>query len=351
MIKRRKTRKIMVGNVAVGGGAPVSVQSMTTTDTRNVSQTVDQIDELTGAGCEIVRVTVKDLESAKALKYIKREIEIPLVADIHFDHRVALESARYADCVRLNPGNIYKPEEVKKVIRACKERGISIRIGANSGSIRRGAKKIKGLTGVSADMVSGVLDYLKIFQKEKFHDIKISLKASNIFDTVMSYRALAKECDYPFHLGITASGLPFAGTIKSAIGVGALLLDGIGDTIRVSLTADPVEEIKVGREILKSLGLRNFGPVIVSCPTCGRAEIDLITLAERIQEKVKDFGRPVEIAVMGCVVNGPGEAKDADIGIAGGKGVGIIFRKGRVIKKVEEKKLLEEFMKELEKMS
>ncbi len=353
MIKRRRTRQIKIGNVAIGGGAPVSIQSMTTTDTRDVDATVDQIAELAAAGCEIVRVTVKDMESAKCLKDIRRGIAAPLVADIHFDYRVALESAKHADCIRLNPGNISKPEQVRQVIAACKDRGIPIRVGANSGSIQRGrgkAAKIKGVSGLSADMIAGVLDYLKIFEKEKFYDIKISLKAAHIYETVMAYRALARECDYPFHLGITASGLPFAGTIKSSIGIGALLLDGIGDTFRVSLTADPVEEVRVGREIVKSLGLRNFGPVIMSCPTCGRAEIDIITLTERIEARVKDFPKPLDIAVMGCVVNGPGEAAGADIGIAGGKGVGVIFRKGKIVKTVKEKQLLSEFMKELEKL-
>ncbi|MDP8262663.1 MAG: flavodoxin-dependent (E)-4-hydroxy-3-methylbut-2-enyl-diphosphate synthase [Candidatus Ancaeobacter aquaticus] len=349
-MKRRKTKKIMVGKVPIGGSAPISIQSMTTTDTKDVRKTVAQIKLLERQGCEIVRVTVKDKESARALEAIQKGITIPLVADIHFDWRLAIEAAKYADCVRLNPGNIYKREQVVSVIKTCKARGIPIRIGANSGSVKKNSKRIAGLSKGASDLVNSVLSYLKIFEKERFKNIKISLKASNVRDIVMAYRVLAKKCDYPFHVGVTASGLPFAGTIKSSIGIGALLVDGIGDTVRVSLTSDPINEVKVAKEILKCLNLREFGPTLIACPTCGRSEVNLIELAKKIDKVMASYTRPIEVAVMGCVVNGPGEAREADIGIAGGKGVGVIFRKGKVVKKVKEKDLVPEFIKELERL-
>jgi len=340
----------MVGKVPIGGSAPISIQSMTTTDTKDVRKTVAQIKLLERQGCEIVRVTVKDKESARALEAIQKGITIPLVADIHFDWRLAIEAAKYADCVRLNPGNIYKREQVVSVIKTCKARGIPIRIGANSGSVKKNSKRIAGLSKGASDLVNSVLSYLKIFEKERFKNIKISLKASNVRDIVMAYRVLAKKCDYPFHVGVTASGLPFAGTIKSSIGIGALLVDGIGDTVRVSLTSDPINEVKVAKEILKCLNLREFGPTLIACPTCGRSEVNLIELAKKIDKVMASYTRPIEVAVMGCVVNGPGEAREADIGIAGGKGVGVIFRKGKVVKKVKEKDLVPEFIKELERL-
>ena len=349
-MKRRKTKKIMVGKVPIGGSAPISIQSMTTTDTKDVRKTVAQIKLLERQGCEIVRVTVKDKESARALEAIQKGITIPLVADIHFDWRLAIEAAKYADCVRLNPGNIYKREQVVSVIKTCKARGIPIRIGANSGSVKKNSKRIAGLSKGASDLVNSVLSYLKIFEKERFKNIKISLKASNVRDIVMAYRVLAKKCDYPFHVGVTASGLPFAGTIKSSIGIGALLVDGIGDTVRVSLTSDPINEVKVAKEILKCLNLREFGPTLIACPTCGRSEVNLIELAKKIDKVMASYTRPIEVAVMGCVVNGPGEAREADIGIAGGKGVGVIFRKGKVVKKVKEKHLVPEFIKESERL-
>jgi len=367
MIQRRRCRQVKVGNVAVGGRAPISIQSMAKTDTSKVQTTVSEIGRLESAGCEIVRVAVPDYDSAKAIGKIKEAIRIPLVADIHFNYRLALAAiANGADAVRLNPGNIKKGKEVEEVARCAKEHDIPIRVGVNSGSLNVSWVRGHGLraktnhdtpTTLPELMVQSALDYIKIFEGMDFYDIIISLKASDVLTTIEAYRLMAKRCDYPFHLGVTATGLPHSGLVKSAIGVGSLLVEGIGDTIRVSLTGDPVEEVKVAREILGSLGLRRFGPEVISCPGCGRCEIDLVKLVKEVERRLNSpqssvhSTQPLKVAVMGCVVNGPGEAKDADVGIAGGRGVGIIFRSGKKIRKVKEKNLVDELLSELKAQS
>ncbi len=331
MIKRRKTRQIKIGNVKVGGTAPISIQSMTKTPTDNVGATVKQIKKLEAAGCEIVRLAVKNENSAKAISKIKAKTKIPLVADVHFNYKLALESIKQgADAIRLNPGNIKNKTHIKEILKLAKSKKIPIRIGVNSGSLSK--------PGI---MVKGVLDYLKLFASMHFRDIIISLKSSDVFETIEANKRIAAKCNYPIHLGVTASGLPQEGLIKSAIGMGSLLLGGIGDTIRVSLTADPTEEIKAAKAILKSLGLRRFGPEIIACPTCGRCQVDLIGIVKNLEKNIKSK-RPVRIAVMGCEVNGPGEAREADIGIAAGKNSGILFKKGKIVKKIKEKDFVKE---------
>lgn len=368
-MKRRRTHQTSIGRVKVGGGAAVSIQSMTKTDTRDVKATVKQIKELEKEGCEIIRVAIPGREAARAIPEIKRRIKIPLVADIHFDYRLALEAMENgADGIRINPGNIRDKKRIIQIVRKAREKEIPIRIGVNSGSLDR--KRYKG--PLAQAMVRSALDSIKIFEKEKFYDIIVSLKASDVLTTTEAYRLMAKRCDYPLHLGITATGLPPSGIIKSAIGIGSLLLKGIGDTIRVSLTGPPQEEIRVGYEILRALGLRK-GIEIIACPTCGRCEIDLIKIAQQVEKRLSRLQatsykpqakelkslkpeawslKPatLKVAIMGCVVNGPGEAREADIGIAGGKKIGIIFRKGRVIKKVKEKDLVKALLAEIENM-
>jgi len=347
---RRQSRKVMVGNVPIGGGSPITVQSMTNTDTRDVKATVGQIRRLERAGCEIVRVAVPDMEAAQALGRIRRSISIPLVADIHFDYILALKAIEMdVDKLRINPGNIGSERKVKAVVKAAKERGIPIRIGVNSGSLERDILRRYGHPTPEA-MVESAMRHVRILEESDFHDIVISLKASDVRTTVEAYKLIAERCDYPLHLGVTEAGTFFSGTVKSAIGIGALLLEGIGDTIRVSLTADPVEEIRVGYEILKSLGLRSRGPNFISCPTCGRCEIDLISIAEEVQRRLSHIEEPITIAIMGCVVNGPGEAKEADIGLAGGRGKGVIFKKGCPVKTVPEDQLVDELIREVEGM-
>ncbi len=350
-MKRRKTRQVSIGKVKVGGGAAVSVQSMTKTDTRDVKTTVKQIKKLEKEGCEIIRVAIPDREAVMAISKIRKRIKIPLIADIHFDYKLALEAIENgADAVRINPGNIRDKEKIIQIVRKAKEKEIPIRIGVNSGSLDR--KRYKG--SLARAMVRSASDSIKIFEKEKFYNIIVSLKASDVLTTIKAYRLMAKKCNYPFHLGITATGLPPLGIIKSAMGIGSLLLEGIGDTIRVSLTGPPQEEVRVGYEILKTLGLRK-GMEILACPTCGRCEIDLIKIAKRIERELNcsmfnvQCSMPLKVAIMGCVVNGPGEAREADIGIAGGKKIGIIFRKGRVIKKVREKDLVKALLREISK--
>ncbi len=345
---RKKTRVVKIGNVEIGGDNPIRVQSMCSTKTSDVKATINQIKELEKAGCEIIRVAVPDMESAKALKEIKENISIPLVADIHFDYRLALESVKYVDKLRLNPGNIGDKEQIKQVVDAAKARKIPIRIGINSGSLEKELVYKYGNTAKA--MVESALKHIKILEELDFFDIIIAVKASDIQRTVEAYRLLSEKVDYPLHVGVTEAGTSFSGMIKSAIGIGALLLDGIGDTIRVSLTSDVVEEVKAGYEILKALELRIESPIVVSCPTCGRTDIDLISLAKKVEERLKDIKKPIKVAVMGCSVNGPGEAKDADIGVCGGKGMGVIIKKGKVIKKVKEEELLEELMKEIKAM-
>lgn len=350
MINRINTRKVKVGSVFVGGDAPISVQSMTNTDTRNIKETISQINSLQKAGCEIVRCAVPDMEAAEALKHIIKEVTIPVVADIHFDYKLALTSI---DCgvsaLRINPGNIGSIERVKMVAERAKEKEIPIRIGVNSGSLDKELLNKYGKVCPEA-LVESALKHVKILENINFKDIVVSIKSSNVLDMIESYRLISEKSNYPLHLGVTEAGTPWRGTIKSSIGIGALLSEGIGDTIRVSLTGDPVEEVKVGIEILKALQIKKQGIEIISCPTCGRTEIGLINIANEVEEKIKDLDKDIKVAIMGCVVNGPGEAREADIGIAGGKGVGLIFKKGEMFKKVKEEDLVEELLKEINKM-
>jgi len=349
MTKRHKTRVVSIGSVKIGGNNPVAVQSMCNTDTRDAKATIAQILELEKCGCEYVRVTVPDIKAAEAIKEIKDGVHIPLVADIHFDYKLALEAIKNGiDKIRINPGNIGSDEKVEAVVAACKEKNIPIRIGVNVGSLEKNIEAKYGRTPKA--MVESAKHHIKILEKLDFHNIVISLKASDVPRTVEAYTMLAKEVDYPLHLGITEAGTPRSGTIKSAVGLGILLNDGIGDTLRVSLTADPTEEIRVGWEILKSLEQRKRGANFISCPTCGRTEIDLINLANRVEEKLSHIDKDITVAVMGCIVNGPGEAKEADIGIAGGKGRAVIFKKGQVLKTVLEKDLYDELINEINQL-
>lgn len=346
---RRKTRVIKIGDVSIGGEHPIVVQSMTNTDTRNVEATVRQIQQLETVGCEIVRVAVPDEEAAGAIAKIVPQINIPLIADIHFDYRLALKSiAAGAQGLRINPGNIGERKRVQEVVRQCQERGIPIRIGVNAGSLERSLLTKYGKASAPA-MVESALEHIKILEDMGFTDIKISMKSSSVLMTVNAYQMLSQQVDYPLHVGITEAGTLERGLLKSAVGLGLLLYQGIGDTIRVSLTADPVEEVWAAYEILRNLELRQRGVELISCPTCGRCEIDLINLAQSVEEKVKFIPEPIKIAVMGCVVNGPGEARDADIGVAGGRGVGLLFRNGEIIKKVPQIQLIDELMAEIYK--
>ena len=328
----------------MGGGALISVQSMTKTDTRNVSDTIKQIKRLQNAGCDIIRVAVPDMKAALALSKIKRAIQIPLVADVHFDYRLALKAIDSGvDKLRINPGNIGAEWKVKEIVKAAKDRKIPIRVGVNAGSLPRDLLAKYKKASPSA-LVEAALRQIRILEDLNFDDIVVSLKSFDVPTTVEAYQIISKKTNYPLHLGITEAGLPQSGSVRSALGIGILLASGIGDTIRVSLTGDPVEEVRVGYEILKSLNLREHGPIIVSCPTCGRCEIDLISMTKKVERKVRNIRAPLKIAVMGCVVNGPGEARDADLGIAGGKGYGLLFRKGKVVGKVKEKDLIKELM-------
>ena len=348
MNPRRISKAINIGNVTVGGGAPVVVQSMTKTDTRDVKATVRQIKELQECGCEIIRVAVPDAAAAKALVDIKKRIKIPLVADIHFDYRLALAAlAAGVDGLRLNPGNIGEPEKVRKVALAAKERGVPIRIGLNAGSL---PETDNPSLSVAARMVDAALGQVRLLESLDFDLIKVSLKAFDVPTTIEAYRSIAEKMPYPLHIGITEAGTPRTGIIRSAVGIGTLLWLGIGDTIRVSLTAPPREEVFAAYEILKSLDLRQRGPVLVSCPTCGRAEADVVKLAQEVEKRLLKIEKPIKVAVMGCVVNGPGEAKDADVGIACGRGKGVIFRKGEKVAVVAENSFLEALMREVESL-
>jgi (E)-4-hydroxy-3-methylbut-2-enyl-diphosphate synthase len=347
----RITRQITVGSVAVGGGAPVSVQSMCNTDTRDVASTLEQIGRLEEAGCEIVRCAVPDIEAAEVLRTIVAGCRLPVIADIHFDYRLALTSLESGVAgLRLNPGNIGERWKVEEVVRACAERSVPIRIGVNGGSLEKELLEKYGHPTPEA-MVESALGHIRILEDLGYREIKVSLKASDIRRTVEAYRLLARQVDYPLHIGITEAGTTWSGTIKSAIGLGVLLYEGLGDTLRVSLTGDPVDEVRVGWEILKSLELRERGPVFVSCPTCGRCQIDLIGVAEEVEARLKGLPKKITVAVMGCVVNGPGEAREADVGIAGGKGQGLLFRKGEVVRKVAQAELADALVEEAWKLA
>ena len=348
-MERRRTRPIQLGKVTVGGDAPITVQSMTKTDTRDVEATLLQIWALEAAGCDIVRVAVPVREAALTLGEIKRQIRIPLVADIHFNYKLALIALEQGvDGLRLNPGNIGGRQLVMEVVKVARERRIPIRIGVNAGSLEKDLLARYG--GPTAQgIVESALRHIQILEDCGYPEMKISLKASDPVMMIEAYRMLAGQVDYPFHLGVTEAGTPTVGTIKSAIGIGTLLSEGIGDTIRVSLAADPVEEVRVGLEILKALGLRTQGLTFVACPSCGRADVDLVGLARAVEERMKGITANVHVAVMGCEVNGPGEARAADIGVAGGKGIGLIFKKGEVIRKVPEAQIVDALMEEVEK--
>ena len=341
----RKTRVIKVGNLEIGGNNPIIIQSMTNTNSADVEATARQINELEKAGRQLVTMTINNIQAAEAIKEIKKRVNLPLVADIHFDYRLALLAIENGiDKLRINPGNIGSDENVKKVVEAAKEKNIPIRIGVNSGSIEKEILKKYSKPCVDA-LVESAMYHIRLLEKFDFFDIMVSLKSSNVKMMVEAYRKISSLVDYPLHLGVTEAGTKFQGTIKSAIGIGALLIDGIGDTLRVSLTENPVEEIKVAKEILKVLDLSSEGVEIISCPTCGRTEIDLIGLAKKVEKEFENEKNKIKIAVMGCVVNGPGEAREADYGIAAGRGIGILFKKGEIVKKVSENSLLEELKK------
>ncbi len=350
-MRRRQSRQISVGGVKVGGGAPISVQSMTNTDTRDVAATLAQIHRLEEVGCEIVRVAVPDRLAAEKLKEIKTRINIPLVADIHFDYRLALEAiAQGVDGLRLNPGNIGQKWRVKEVVKAAKERGIPIRIGVNAGSLEKDLLSKYGCSSPEG-MVESALRHIGIFEDLGFYQIKVSLKASDVLKTVEAYRMIAERIDCPLHLGITEAGGLFPGTIKSAVGMGILLAEGIGDTIRVSLTGELEEEVRAGYEILKSLGLRRRGIDLISCPTCGRDEIGVVELSKEIEKRLAHIASPVKIALMGCVVNGPGEAAQADVGIAGGKGAAMLYLRGKAEGKIKRDEIVKIVVEEVTRMS
>lgn len=352
-IKRRKTRVINVGPVAVGGEHPISVQSMTNTDTRDVDATINQIEELEKAGCEIVRVGIPDMVAAEKFGEIKSQVKVPLIADIHFDYKLALKVIeKGVDGLRINPGNIGVKKRVQEVVEAAGKNNLPIRIGVNAGSLEKKLEEIHKGNLPEAMRVSA-LKHIQILEEMGFYNIKISLKASNVIETIEAYQLLAKDVDYPFHTGISESGTLFSGTIKSSVGLGILLAQGLGDTIRVSLTSDPINEVRAGFEILKALGLRKRGINIISCPTCSRQEIDVISLASEIEKRLSHIKTPLDVAVMGCAVNGPGESKRADVGMAGGKDIGIIYKKGKIIKKVktgkdnQKEKLIENLLQEV----
>ena len=351
MITRKKTRQIFVGNVPVGGGAPIAVQSMTNTDTRDVEATVSQIKQLEAAGCEIIRVAVLDIEAAKAIREIREQISIPVIADIHFDHRLAVAAMENgAQGIRINPGNLGGIEKLTNVVNAAKKHKVPIRVGVNSGSVEKDILKKHGHPTPAA-LVESALRNVALLEELDFREIKISLKSSDAMSTIDAYRLLSEKCDYPLHLGVTEAGGLIAGTVKSSVALGMLMYEGIGDTFRISLTREPVEEIRVCYELLRSLHIRIRGPELISCPTCGRCQVNLFSIAEEVERYIQTMTVPLKIAVMGCVVNGPGEAKEADLGVAGGNGVGIIFKKGKLYKKVPESELLAVFIEELDKMA
>lgn len=348
MIDRRNSRKVTAGNVPIGGGSKITVQSMLNIPAEDADGNVRQALELERAGCEIVRLTVPNTEAVKTLYAVKNAVSIPVVADIHFDYKCALESvAAGVDKIRINPGNIGSDDRIKAVADACRQHNIPIRIGVNSGSLEKDILAKYG-TVTPEGLCESAMRHASLLEKFDFNDIVISIKSSNVQTMVKAYRLVAEMCDYPLHLGVTEAGTKRMGMLKSAAGIGSLLLDGIGDTIRVSLTADPVSEIAAGFDILKAVGIKTDCPRIVSCPTCGRTKIDLISLAEEVERRLSTCTKPITVAVMGCVVNGPGEAKEADIGVAGGDGVGLIFKHGEVLRKVKEENIVEELLKEID---
>ncbi|MGQ9557336.1 MAG: flavodoxin-dependent (E)-4-hydroxy-3-methylbut-2-enyl-diphosphate synthase [Desulfurispora sp.] len=348
MIVRKKTRRIYVGKVPIGDGAPVAVQSMTNTDTRDIRATLGQIARLAGAGCEIVRVAVPDREAAEALRQIVKGSSLPVIADIHFDYRLAVAALKAGvDGLRINPGNIGGALRVREVVAAAREKMVPVRIGVNAGSLEKELLERYG-GPVPQAMVESALRHVAVLEEQGYDQIKISLKASDVPLMLEAYRLLAARVDYPLHVGVTEAGTVRSGLVKSAVGIGALLAQGIGDTVRVSLTGDPVHEVKAAYDILGALGLRRRGVELISCPTCGRTQVDIIGLAEQVEERLRHVTRPIKVAVMGCVVNGPGEARQADVGIAGGRGQGLIFRRGQVLRKVPEERLLDELLQEVE---
>lgn len=347
---RRKTKKIYVGDVAIGASSDISIQSMTNTVTSDVDSTVSQILEFEKNGCDISRSAITCLEDAKAIPEIKKRTHIPFVADIQFDYKLALLAIEYGcDCVRINPGNIGGIDKLREIVEACKKKNISMRVGVNSGSLKQDMiDKYKGVNANS--IVYSALEYIKMIENMGFYDMKVSLKSSDVLTSIESYKKFSSLSDYPLHLGITEAGPEFSGAIKSSIGIGSLLAMGIGDTIRVSITGDPVIELKIAREILKDLGLRKEGVSLISCPSCARTKIDLFSIVNEVEKRIQDMDKDIKVAVMGCPVNGPGEAKNADIGIAGNKGFGVIFKKGKVYKQVKEEDLVDELFKEIEKL-
>lgn len=349
-MERRFTRTVKAGNVEIGSGSKITVQSMLNVLAHDIEGNVAQAVELEKAGCEIVRLTVPDIEAVKTLYAVKNAVKIPVVADIHFDYKCALESvAAGVDKIRINPGNIGSDDRIKAVADACRQKNIPIRIGVNSGSLEKDLLKKYGHVTPEA-LCESALRHASLLEKFDFNDIVISIKSSDVPTMVAAYRLVAQQCDYPLHLGVTEAGTRHMGMLKSAAGIGALLLDGIGDTIRVSLTADPVSEVAAGFDILKAVGIKKDCPQIVSCPTCGRTKIDLISLAEKVEKELANVHKPIKVAVMGCAVNGPGEAKEADIGVAGGDGYGLIFKHGEILKKVPEDKIVEELLKEIDNL-
>jgi (E)-4-hydroxy-3-methylbut-2-enyl-diphosphate synthase len=346
--ERKKTKIVKIGDVLIGGDNPIRIQSMTKTSTEDIEGTLNQIRRLKDLGCEIVRVAIPSEEAVLAFKEIKRNSPLPIVADIHFNYRLALKAIEYgADGIRINPGNIGSKERVREIVRLAKERGIPIRIGVNSGSLEKELLKKYGSATTSA-LVESVMNSVKLLEDFDFYDIKISVKASDIERTVEAYRRISELTDYPLHIGITEAGTLFSGTIKSSVGIGILLYEGIGDTIRVSLSAPPEEEVRVGWEILKALGLRKKGIEIISCPTCGRLEVDLLPIVSEIERRTLSIEKNIKIAIMGCVVNGPGEAGESDLALVCGKGVGLIYKKGKLLRKVKEEEMVEEFLREIQ---
>lgn len=350
MINKKETKKVYVGNVPIGGNSFISIQSMTNTNTKDVKSTVSQIKKLENAGCDIIRMAVNDLEDAAALREIKKEINIPIISDIQFNYKLALAACENeSDAIRLNPGNIGASWKVKEVVEACKFHNIPIRVGVNSGSVKQ--EFLDKFNGVNASSICySALEEIELLEKNNFYDIAVSLKASSVNLTIESYRKFSEMSNYPLHLGVTEAGSPKKGIVKSAIGIGTLLAEGIGDTIRVSLTSDPLEEVIVGKDILKALDLRRDGVDLISCPTCARTKVDLIEIVNKAEEKLYSMDKNLKVAIMGCPVNGPGEAREADIGIACGHGEGLIFSKGEIIKKVPEDMLLSELLSEIEKI-